>query len=446
MRLSAGAVSLVGRVRQANEDSNIVTDDLVAVADGMGGHLAGEVASADTVATLEAVGGGREPGDLVGAVHLANRRVHDRAAENSELHGMGTTVCVLARVLDDGDDALMLLNVGDSRIYHYGPQGLDQLTEDHSLVEALVRDGRLTPEEAEVHPQRNVLTRALGVEAVVEVDAWVVSPADGDRFLLCSDGLFNEITSAEISEVLERADDPDAAARLLAERADTAGGRDNITAVVVDVSGVGTTDAPIRDRVRRVVVPPADLADLEAEVGSDDDIERDEEVDTTASLPPVLAPLADDGPLIDAGADVVDPDPDPDPHPDAAAASDADAASGSEVDADLPGDVADDEPAADETPVIAPESKRTWRSRLFLIAVALVVIVGLAAIVVGAVAGSGTPTTTLVKPSRSTTTVAPPTTASTTASTTVANQLPTLPPDPAATATTIPVPPPSPGQ
>ncbi|MFM7063811.1 MAG: Stp1/IreP family PP2C-type Ser/Thr phosphatase, partial [Actinomycetes bacterium] len=235
MELHAAEFTLVGLVRQANEDASMVGDGLVAVADGMGGHLAGEVASADTVTTLRAVVGMRAPGELVGAVHLANRRIHDRAAENPELHGMGTTVCVLGVVVDDGDEKLMVLNVGDSRVYHYGSGVLTQVTEDHSLVEALVRDGRLTPEEAEVHPQRNVLTRALGVEAVVEVDAWVLTPADGDRFLLCSDGLFNEITDGQIAEVLESAKDPDAAARILAERAETAGGRDNITTVVVDV-------------------------------------------------------------------------------------------------------------------------------------------------------------------------------------------------------------------
>ena len=111
MELTGAEFTLVGLVRQANEDSSLVADGLVAVADGMGGHLAGEVASADTVTTLRAVVGLREPGELVGAVHLANRRIHDRAAENPELHGMGTTVCVLGTVVDDGEEGRELTNV-----------------------------------------------------------------------------------------------------------------------------------------------------------------------------------------------------------------------------------------------------------------------------------------------------------------------------------------------
>lgn len=391
MELAGAEFTLVGLVRQANEDSSLVADGLVAVADGMGGHLAGEVASADTVTTLRAVVGLREPGELVGAVHLANRRIHDRAAENPDLHGMGTTVCVLGTVVDDGDEKLMALNVGDSRIYHYGSGVLTQLTEDHSLVEALVRDGRLTPEEAEVHPQRNVLTRALGVEAVVEVDAWVLTPADGDRFLLCSDGLFNEITNQQIAEVLEAAKDPDAAARILAERAETAGGRDNITTVVVDVTGTGLAAASVVDRVRRVVVPPADLSDIEALLvaAQDESDVGTADVDTTANLPPVVAPLADDVASFEVET------------PAEAAARDA-----------------DDEPLpADDVPVVpADASERDgWRSKLFLFAVAVVVLVGLAAIVLGILAsGSDSPTTTTVRPTTTTTASSSTTTATVT--------------------------------
>lgn len=418
MELTGAEFTLVGLVRQANEDSSLVADGLVAVADGMGGHLAGEVASADTVTTLRAVVGLREPGELVGAVHLANRRIHDRAAENPELHGMGTTVCVLGTVVDDGEEKLMALNVGDSRIYHYGSGVLTQLTEDHSLVEALVRDGRLTPEEAEVHPQRNVLTRALGVEAVVEVDAWVLTPADGDRFLLCSDGLFNEINNQQIAEVLESAKDPDAAARILAERAETAGGRDNITTVVVDVTGTGLAAAPVDDRVRRVVVPPADLSDIEALLvaAQDESDGGTADVDTTANLPPVLAPLADD----DASFEAATP-------AEVAAARGAD-------------DDAVDDATVDELPVVAADvvERDGWRSKLFLVAVAAVVLVGLAAIVVGVVAsGSDSPPSTTVRPTTTTTT-----SSSTTASTVTTLPVVTVPtsvsPTPAPPATAAP--------
>jgi protein phosphatase len=394
----------------------MVADGLVAVADGMGGHLAGEVASADTVTTLQAVVGMREPGELVGAVHLANRRIHDRAAENPELHGMGTTVCVLGTVVDDGLEQLMVLNVGDSRIYHYGSGVLTQITEDHSLVEALVRDGRLTPEEAEVHPQRNVLTRALGVEAVVEVDSWLLTPADGDRFLLCSDGLFNEITNQQIAEVLESAKDPDTAARILSERAETAGGRDNITTVVVDVTGTGLAAGPVDERLRRVVVPPADLSDIEALLvaaqDESDEIDETADVDTTANLPPVVATLADD-----------------------------DAAFEAETPAEVAArDATDDLPTADDEPVVVADAveRDGWRSKLFLLAVVAVVLVGVAAIVIGIIAsGSDLTTTTTVRPTTtvSSTTVS---TATTLPVVTVPTTLPLTPAPPVTAAPTAP--------
>ncbi|MFM7063193.1 MAG: hypothetical protein ACKO04_06845, partial [Actinomycetes bacterium] len=296
--------------------------------------------------------------------------------------------------------------------YHYADGVLTQITEDHSLVEALVRDGRLTPEEAEVHPQRNVLTRALGVEAYVEVYAWVLAPADGDRFLLCSDGLFNEITDTQIAEVLESAKDPDTAARLLAERAETAGGRDNITTVVVDVSGTGQALVPVGERLRRVVVPPADLSDIEAQLVADHDGTDEpvaDAVDTTANFPPVVAPLVDD-----------------------------EAAFLAETPADA---AAEDDELADpaEVPVVVADEpgRAGWRSKVFLVAVALVVLVGVAAIVVGVLASqSGSPAPTTVRPATTTTAVST-TSTSTPATTTTVTTLPvvtvpsTLPPGPA---------------
>jgi len=419
MRLVAGAETLVGQVRQANEDNFLVDDGLVAVADGMGGHLAGEVASEDTVTTLRAVVGLREPGEMVGAVHLANRRIHDRAAENPELHGMGTTVCVLGTVFDEGTEQLIVLNVGDSRVYHFGAGVLTQITEDHSLVEALVRDGRLTPEEAEAHPQRNALTRALGVEAVVEVDAWVLTPAEGDRFLLCSDGLFNEITEQQITEVLTSAADPTVAAQLLAQRAEVAGGRDNITTVVVDVVDAVLPAGPVDDRVRRVVVPPADLSDIEALLvaaheGSD---ETPGDVDTTANLPPVVAPLANDDAAFEAET------------PAEAAARD---------ESDDP--AADDSASAEDEPVVVDDAtgRSGWRSKLFLLAVVAVVVVGVAAIVLGVLAsGSDSPTSTTVRPT--TTTTVPTTSSSSTVTTLPVVTVPTtLPPVPAPPLTAAP--------
>jgi len=395
MELSAGSATLVGRVRAANEDAFLVADGIVAVADGMGGHLAGEVASADTVETLGAVVGMRAVEELVGAVHLANRRIHDRAAENDELRGMGTTVCVLAQVSDEGSDRLVVLNVGDSRVYHYGSDGLEQLTEDHSLVEVLVREGRLTPEEAAVHPQRNVLTRALGVDALVSVDAWMITPCDGDRFLLCSDGLFNELEDARIVEILKEAADPETAAKLLANRAEDAGGRDNITAVVVDVTGTDQAAASLSGRVRRL--PSTKIADL-----SDLDERR---ANDTASLPPVVAPLVHDDP---AAAD-------------ANSTALADEPTTDEV-AQIPLE-AEQSVGPDDLVQVTP--RRTWRFWVFPAAVAAIVLVGIAVIVVGVVVRPTATTTTTS--STSTSTTLPTTTSTTPLSTTIPTSLPTAP-------------------
>ncbi|MCB0952977.1 MAG: serine/threonine-protein phosphatase, partial [Microthrixaceae bacterium] len=169
IRLEIGSATLVGQVRSANEDSLLVADGLAAVADGMGGHRAGEVASADAIDALSELEGNRSLDGLVRTVHWANRRISERAAADPEMRGMGTTICAVALVRRDGSEHLAIVNVGDSRVYLLTDGALHQLSEDHSLVEALVRDGQITEEEALVHPQRNVLTRALGVEPVVAV-------------------------------------------------------------------------------------------------------------------------------------------------------------------------------------------------------------------------------------------------------------------------------------
>ena len=204
--------------------------------------------------------GRRSLADLVLAVHMANRNITERAADDEALRGMGTTVCVVGMVDEDGEH-VAVLNVGDSRVYLFAAGELHRLTEDHSLVETLVREGRITPEEAEVHPQRNVLTRALGVEALVVVDAWLLAPCQGDRLLLCSDGLFNELGEDRIAEVLAEGDEPEVAARRLAAEADAAGGRDNITTVVVDVVDAVDPAEPLDGRFRRIATPTVDLDD-----------------------------------------------------------------------------------------------------------------------------------------------------------------------------------------
>lgn len=237
-RFRAGSASDVGQMRSDNQDSKLVADDVsvFAVADGMGGHQGGEVASAIAIATLEDVITSPTAESLVEAVKEANRRIYAHASQAPELRGMGTTLVAIALV-DQGADTeeITWVNVGDSRVYVLRDGQLVQLSQDHSLVEDLRRGGQLSAEEAAVHPQRNILTRALGIDAEVEVDWRGVEPFLGDRFLLCSDGLFNEVDSEAIVDVLSVIEDPGEAATELVRRANASGGRDNITCVVVDV-------------------------------------------------------------------------------------------------------------------------------------------------------------------------------------------------------------------
>src|SRR5215210_1358333 len=241
--LRYGSSSDTGRVRANNQDSMLEEGTLFAVADGMGGHTGGEVASSVAVQALREY---REEG-LTRAVKLANRAVWARADDEPGLRGMGTTMTALSLVpagTDDDGDVLLIANVGDSRTYLFRDGELTQVTQDHSLVEDLVREGQITEAEARIHPQRNILTRVLGNEPDVEVDEFPVIPVAGDRYLLCSDGLFNELEDDRIAAVLRRIADPGEAARELVRLANEGGGRDNITVVVVDV--VDDDDASAR--------------------------------------------------------------------------------------------------------------------------------------------------------------------------------------------------------
>lgn len=247
-RLGWGSATDTGRIRQANEDAALTVDGLYAVADGMGGHQAGEVASHLALDTLAEAFDAAGTEVLVAAVERANRTLVARAAEDPGLAGMGTTLCAMALVEVAGRDTIAVVNVGDSRLYLLSDGDLHQITEDHSLVATLQRQGRITADEAAVHPQRNILTRALGIDGQVLVDSWEITPVVGDRYLLCSDGLFNEVDDSRIAAVLRRLADPTEAARELVRLANEAGGRDNITCVVVDVlDDTGRDPSPIGD-------------------------------------------------------------------------------------------------------------------------------------------------------------------------------------------------------
>ena len=235
--LRGGGATDVGRVRQINEDRFLARDDLglYAVADGVGGHQAGEVASQTSVETLEQSFLEPSTDGLVDAIKAANEAVWRLAQSAAEKRGMGTTLTAVALVQENGEDHLAVANVGDSRAYLFQRGDLVQVSEDHSLVGELEREGQLTREEALVHPQRSIITRALGMDPQIEVDTWQLLPYAGDRLLLCSDGLTNEVPDDRIASTLRRIGDPQEAAADLVRQARAHGGNDNITVVVVDV-------------------------------------------------------------------------------------------------------------------------------------------------------------------------------------------------------------------
>jgi serine/threonine protein phosphatase PrpC len=235
--LRSGSATDVGRVRKVNQDLPLEAANLFAVADGMGGHVGGEVAARVAIDALLSTFT-REPttDGLLSAFSEANRSVWQESQDQSELHGMGTTLTAMALVGGaDGRDMIALANVGDSRAYVFSEGRITQVTADHSLAEERMRQGEMTEEEAAVHPQRHILTRALGVSPDVEADMWELKLRAGDRIVLCSDGLSNELSLEELGQVLAAEPDPGDAARRLVEEANARGGSDNITVVVVDV-------------------------------------------------------------------------------------------------------------------------------------------------------------------------------------------------------------------
>ncbi|MGH9057586.1 MAG: Stp1/IreP family PP2C-type Ser/Thr phosphatase, partial [Acidimicrobiales bacterium] len=259
----AGSATDVGLVRTTNQDQLLVESPLFAVADGMGGAAAGEVASAVAIEGLrDAFDSAGEPTSqtLVDAAQAANRAVWEKAEAHAEMRGMGTTLVALALT---SDGRLAAVNVGDSRLYRLHDGELQQVTADHNLVAEMVAEGRLSQEEAEVHPRRNIMTRALGVDPDVPVDLFALDAQPGDRYLLCSDGLPREVADALIESLLRRLADPQEVASELVDEAKRRGGSDNVTVVVVDVvdgdaaqTGVVKTDAG-KDSAATTMIPAA---------------------------------------------------------------------------------------------------------------------------------------------------------------------------------------------
>jgi len=254
MRVHASGHTDVGQVREANEDAYHVGDSVFAVADGMGGHLAGEVASSTALEPISELDGhvfsdaAEARAALRAALLDANKAVVTKAADDPQFQGMGTT---LTAVMVEGRRA-HIAHVGDSRAYLFRDRTFSQLTTDHTLVQRMIDEGRLTREEAARHPQRSVITRAIGVEPDVDVDAMSLDLVPGDVVVLCSDGLTGPVDDDAIADLLESVDTPNVetdervagTARRLVEAANDAGGPDNITVVVLAFEELPTAPSP----------------------------------------------------------------------------------------------------------------------------------------------------------------------------------------------------------
>lgn len=223
----------VGTVRETNEDAIVTSNRLALVADGMGGHPGGEIAASTAAGVVPAIFTGRSVDEFDAAVRAANWVIRDRAGAQPGFEGMGTTICA-AGLLADGH--LAVVNVGDSRAYLWHEDALTQLTQDHSVTAELILRGELREEDELQHPHHGVLTRALGVGPDVEIDQRTLTVEEGDRIVVCSDGLFNEVTSETIASALARGDDVAGVVDELIDRAIAQGGHDNVSVVVAEVA------------------------------------------------------------------------------------------------------------------------------------------------------------------------------------------------------------------
>lgn len=250
MLIRWGALSDTGVLRVQNEDSMLAQEGMFVVADGMGGHNAGEIASAMATSMLKSahangIADAKKLGELIKEINV---QIFQSAATKTEQSGMGTTLTALAINPSDqtiGENSVAtatVANIGDSRTYLLRDGEFRQVSVDHSYVQELVSDGLITREEARTHARRNIVTRALGIEPIVGVDTWTLPLIAGDRYVLCSDGLVDEVTDEDIARCLKRIADPQKTANELVAMANINGGRDNITVIVVDV--LAESDTP----------------------------------------------------------------------------------------------------------------------------------------------------------------------------------------------------------
>ncbi|MBE7187360.1 MAG: serine/threonine-protein phosphatase [Jatrophihabitans endophyticus] len=256
--MTSSALTHPGLVRSHNEDSMLVTERLAAVADGLGGHAAGEVASRLAVDRMRELGSNRtlHPDDIIDAVADTNRLILEQVARDPEQAGMGTTLCGVALVVLDGVEQCAVFNVGDSRVYRYVQGVFDQVSIDHSEVQELQDAGQITPEAAAVYPRRNIITRCLGTDPAPVPDVWTFVPSTHERFLICSDGLSGEVDDTELERALAEHESASDAADSLLAQALANGGRDNVTIVVVDVA---VAAAPADAEPAADPAPPVDV-------------------------------------------------------------------------------------------------------------------------------------------------------------------------------------------
>ena len=251
------AATDIGLVRQSNQDALFANETIAIIADGMGGHAAGEVAAEMSIKIVrDEFRMNQTVEGLIEAIQNANRAVVLDAKNNPEHFGMGTTVIAVALTRDmDGIVSPTLVHVGDSRAYQLRDGALRQLSEDHSVAEEWVRMGRLTPEEAAVHPRRHQLTRGVGVEDTISIDVTSLSAVVGDRLLLCSDGLSNELDADTLARLASAPNGLELAVENLVSAAKVAGGRDNISVILIEFDEVNVAASPVRRTVSTLPPP-----------------------------------------------------------------------------------------------------------------------------------------------------------------------------------------------
>lgn len=265
MKIVWGAATHVGMLRQSNEDAFVAQADVFVVADGMGGHNAGEVASALAVkGMLDAAAGGFASAEsVVSAINAANAAIHLASGGPSDQRGMGTTLTAVVPLEATASEPqrMVVANVGDSRVYLWRGGELKQVSADHSYVQELLSEGFISAAEARVHPRRNIVTRALGIEGDVSADSWTLPMLVGDRYVLCSDGLVDEVDDEQIASILRASSGVQHAADTLVAAANANGGRDNVTVVVVDVADDTPVTAPTTETT------PSDATTIGAQRG-----------------------------------------------------------------------------------------------------------------------------------------------------------------------------------